>query len=146
MILTIKYAIMDYNRGIPIETLDPNNPAGPRIAVFLPQDIVLRAYKYDSVKYENLRGLKEVLDNPKRIFWGIREYSEGGWCYTGIPPELYVTETEVIDFPKDKVFAVYITDRYEIFDWIVEYADDKDCLNPKGWEERYRSKKWPNIF
>jgi hypothetical protein len=124
------------------ETIDPNNPTGPKIKVFIPHEIYLRAYKYDSVKYENIRAVDEVLKDPKRIFGGIRKYSEGGWCYIGKPTKLYVTENKVIEFPKDKVFAVYITDRYEVFDWIVEYADDGDNLNPKGWEERYRGLIW----
>jgi hypothetical protein len=136
---------MKYIRGIPIKTIDPNSPTGPKIEVFLPHDIYLRAYKYDSVKYENLRAVDEVLKNPKRIFWGIREHSEGGWCYIGKPTKLYIRENEAIDFPQNMVFAVYVTDRYEVFDWIVEYADDKDNLNPKGWEDRYRSLKWMSI-
>ncbi len=126
-------------------TVDPNNPTGPKIEVIIPHDIIERAYKYNSVKYENLRAAKEVLENPLRIFWGIREHSEGGWCYVGRPTKLYVTETTVIDFPNDKVFAVYITDRYEVFDWNVEYADNKDAMSPMGWESRYRSLKWPII-
>ena len=121
------------------KTIDPKNPTGPRIEIEIPYCIYERAYKYNSVKYENLRAAKEVLENPLRIFWGIRQHSEGGWCYIGRPTKLYLSETEVIDFPKDKLFAVYINDRYELFDWIVEYADEKDSLNPKGWESRYRS-------
>jgi hypothetical protein len=124
------------------KTVDPNNPTGPKIEVIIPHCIYDRAYKYTSVKYENLRAAKEVLENPLRIFWGIREHSEGGWCYVGKPAKLYVSETTIIDFPQDKVFAVYVTDRYEVFDWNVEYADDKDALSPKGWESRYRSLKW----
>jgi hypothetical protein len=133
---------MEYNRGIPIRTIDPNNPLGPKIDVFLPQDIVLRAFKYDSVKYENLRAAKEVLDNPKRIFWGIRANSEGGWCYVGKPTELYIKENETIAFPDGMVFAVYTTDRFEIFDWIPEYIDEEDHLSPKNFKERYGSLKW----
>jgi len=102
-----------------------------------------RVYKYNSVKYENIRCVKEVLENPKRIFWGIREHSEGGWCYIGKPTKLYIKENVVIDFPKDKIFAVYIDDRFVVFDWILEYIDDKNKLNPKNWEKRYRSLVWP---
>ena len=133
---------MENIRGIPIKTVDPNNPTGPKIDVFLPKDICSMVYKYNSVKYDNLRAAKEVLGNPQRIFWGIREHSEGGWCYTGKPVSLYVRENEIIDFPNNMVFAVYINDRYEIFDWIPEYADEKDELSPKNYEERYRSLKW----
>lgn len=133
---------MDYNRGIPIETISPNNPTGPKINVFLPRSICDRAYKYDSVKYENLRAVEEVLSNPQRIFWGTREHSEGGWCYTGKPKKFYIRENEVIDFPNNMVFAVYITDRYEVFDWILEHVDEEDNLSPKDYKERYRGLKW----
>jgi hypothetical protein len=40
------------------------------------------------------------------------------------------------------VFAVYMTDRYEVFDWIPEYMDEEDNLSPKNWRERYRSIVW----
>jgi len=124
------------------ETLDPNNPTGPKIKAIIPHYIYNRAYKYNSVKYENIRAVKEVLENPKRIFWGIREHSEGGWCYVGIPTKLYIKENVVIDFPNNKIFAVYINDRFMVFDWILEYIDSKDNLNPKDWEKRYRSLVW----
>ena len=124
------------------KTLDPRNPSGPKIEVVVPHYIYARAYKYNSVKYENIRAVKEVLESPKRIFWGIRVFSEGGWCYVGKPTTLFIKENEVVDFPEDKVFAVYINDRFEVFDWILEYVDDKDKLNPKDWEKRYRSLIW----
>lgn len=124
------------------ETLDPNNPAGPKIKVVIPHFIYLRSYMYDPVQHENVRAVKEVLENPKRIFWGIREHNEGGWCYVGRPQTIYVMPTKVIDFPKDKVFAVYINSRLVVFDWCLEYADSEDKMNPKGWKDRYRSIKW----
>jgi hypothetical protein len=124
------------------KTLDPNNPTGPKIEVVIPHYIYERFFKYNSIKYENIRAVKEVLDNPLRIFWGIRAHSEGGWCYVGVPTSIYIQENITADFPRDKVFAVYISDNYEVFDWILEYVDDRDNLNPKGWEERYRSLRW----
>jgi len=124
------------------ETLDPNNPMGPKIKVVIPHYIYSRAYKYDPVQYENLRAVKEVLENPKRIFWGIREHNEGGWCYVGKPSKLYVKQDDVIDFPKGKVFAVYMNPRLMVFDWCLEYADSEDEMSPEGWQERYRSLKW----
>ncbi|OHB77286.1 MAG: hypothetical protein A2Z25_10540 [Planctomycetes bacterium RBG_16_55_9] len=129
---------VNYNQ----ETIDPTNPNGPRIEAIIPYYIYSRAYKYDSVKYENLRAVKEVLENPKRIFWGIRAYSEGGWCYVGKPTELYIKENEKTDFPPNMVFAVYLTEKYEVFDWISEYMDEEDNLSPKNWRERYRSLVW----
>ncbi len=124
------------------ETVNPDNPSGPRITVELPYELFLRVYKYDPVKFENLRAVKEVLEQPKRIFWGIREHNEGGWCYVGKPTKLYIKPQVVVDFPEKKVFAVYINPRLRVFDWDVEYADDEDELSPRGWKDRYRSLKW----
>lgn len=124
------------------ETIDPGNPSGPKIKVIIPHYIYERAYKYNPVKYENLRAVKEVLENPQRIFWGIREHAEGGWCYVGKPRQLYVKENTIIDFPEDKVFAVYINPRFVVFDWCLEYIDKSNEMSPEGWQERYRSLVW----
>jgi hypothetical protein len=124
------------------ETLNPDDPTGPKIKAVIPHYIYSRAYKYDPVHYENLRAVKEVLEDPKRIFWGIREHNEGGWCYVGKPSKLYVKQDSVIDFPRDKVFAVYMNPGLIVFDWCLEYADSEDKMSPAGWQERYRSLKW----
>ncbi|MBW8002535.1 MAG: hypothetical protein FVQ80_11005 [Planctomycetes bacterium] len=125
------------------ETLDPQNPTGPKIKVVIAHALYLKIYKYNPVKYENIRLVKEVLENPERIFGGIRAHNEGGWCYAGRPSKLYISGGQVIDFPSDKVFAVYVNPRFRIFDWCLEYVDDSDNLNPKNWTERYRSLLWP---
>ncbi|MCD4830746.1 MAG: hypothetical protein K8R02_02930 [Anaerohalosphaeraceae bacterium] len=127
------------------ETINPEHPEGLKIKVIIPHLVYLRAYKHDPVKYENLRGAKEVLENPKRIFWGIREHNDGGWCYTGIPKKLYIKQSNAVDFPDGKVFAVYINPGLQVFDWTVEYADENDTMCPKDWKERYKSLIWKNI-
>lgn len=126
------------------ETVNPENPEGSKVSVIIPHEVYLAAYKYRPVDYENLRAAKEVLDSPERIFWGIREYNEGGWCYTGMASVLYVTESEIIDFPKGYVFAVYINQSLNVFDWGLEISDQGDIMSPKGWEERYKGRIWKN--
>lgn len=124
------------------EVIDPRNPLGPKIKVVIPHYIYNRAFKYNPVKYSNLMAAKEVLENPKRIFWGIREHNEGGWCYVGLPTKLCVRPDEWIDYPDDKVFAVYVNSEMIVFDWITEYLDDENDMSPRGWKERYRSLIW----
>ena len=80
------------------ETRNPEDPEGPRIQVTIPHEVYLRAYKYRPVDYQNLRLVKEVLEDPKRIFWGIREHNEGGWCYTGVPSTLFIKENVEVEF------------------------------------------------
>jgi len=38
------------------ETIDPNNPTGPKVKVIFPGKYTLRLFKYSPVDYENLRG------------------------------------------------------------------------------------------
>lgn len=124
------------------QTVDPRNPGGPRVEVVLPGDLIERAYKFSPVRYENLRAAKHVLENPRRIFFGVREYNEGGWCYVGKPPEWCVSEGVTATFPDDKVFAVYVNPRMLIYTWRAEYAAADDPACPREWENRYRGLVW----
>ena len=122
------------------KTLDPSNPDGPKVDAIFPGGYTLRLYKYSPVAYENLRAAKYVLENPKRVFFGLREFNEGGWCYTGRPPEWHIREKIVVPFPRDKVFAVYLNPRMQVYECRAEYAADDDPLSPVNWETRY---EWP---
>ena len=136
------------------KTIDPNNPAGPKIDAIFPGAYTLRLYKYSSVDFENLRAAKYVLENPKRIFFGVRAYNQGGWCYTGRPADLmkarfspswgtwYIKERAVAPFPKDRVFAVYVNSTMHVYECRAEYADPVDPLCPVNWQDRYRGLTW----
>jgi hypothetical protein len=128
-----------------IEVINPHNPNGPKIKAIIPASLYERYYKYSPVDYENLRAAQYVLAHTERIFVGIREYSEGGWCFVGRPIEWYVKEGVVAPFPKDKVFAVYFYSNMVMFDCIAEYADKNDPLSPINWEKRYGGLVWKNI-
>ena len=65
--------------------INPTDPAAEKIQAVLPYSLILRYYKYHPVRYENLRAAKFVLENPERIFAGVRQFNEGGWCFTGRP-------------------------------------------------------------
>jgi hypothetical protein len=124
------------------KTIDPNDPNGPRIEVIFPGSLTLRYYKYAPVRYWNLIAAKHVLELPERIFWGVREYNEGGWCYVGKPAEWYVRENVKAPFPGNKVFAVYINPLMRVYECRAEYAAEDDRLCPVDWENRYRGLIW----
>ena len=125
------------------KTIDPRNPAGPRVPATIPNDLISRAYKYDTVQFENIRlAVIEVLDDPKRIFTGIRELNEGGWCYVGRPKAWCVREGRIVPFPSNLVYAVYMNDRMWVFEWRAERADSEDLLSPIDWKNRFAGRVW----
>ena len=102
----------------------------------------MRYYKYSPVRYWNLIAAKFVLEYPQRIFWGVREYNEGGWCYTARPQEWFVKESIKAPFPKDTVFAVYLNPNLRVYECRAEYAADDDPMCPIDWRNRYRGLVW----
>lgn len=89
-----------------------------------------------------MRAAKEVLDNPQRIFVGLRELNEGGWCYVGKPKSWFIAEDRVVPFPEDLVYEVFLNDRMSIFGWRAEKADLEDNLSPVGWKSRFVALAW----
>ncbi len=129
------------------KTINPEDPDGPEIDAIFPAGYTARLFKYWPVDFENLRAAKFVLENAKRIFFGVRDFSKGGWCYTGRLTEWYIKERIEVPFPLDKVFAVYMNPRMHVYECRAEYADNEDPLCPVGWQTRYRGLTWPkNIF
>lgn len=101
-----------------------------------------RLYKSWPVDFQNLRAAKYVLENVERIFFGVRDFNEGGWCYTACPGTWYIRERIEVPFPKDKVFAVYVNPRLHVFECRAEWAADDDPLCPVDWQTRYRGLAW----
>ncbi len=126
------------------KTIDPVNPSGPQVDVILPGDLIERFYKHTPVRFENLRAMKYVLDNPERIFFGVRQYNEGGWCYTGRPERWCIRERIEVPFPKNKVFAVYVNPNMRIYECRAELAASDDPANPLDWQDRYGGLIWKN--
>ncbi len=124
-------------------TIDPLDPySGSKAEVRFPGDLLDFYSKMRPVDFANILTAKKVLDDPKRIFYGTRVLSEGGWCYIGKPDEWYIREGVVVPFSSDKVFAVYCRDDLIVYTFKAEYADTKDPLSPKNWEERYGKVIW----
>ncbi len=124
------------------ETIDPENPDGPKIGAIFPAGYTSKLFKHWPVDFENPRAAKYVLENVERIFFGVREFNEGGWCYTGHPTEWYIRERIVVPFPHDKVFAVYVNPRMYVYECRAEVAATEDPLCPLNWQTRYRGLAW----
>lgn len=127
------------------KTLDPENPAGPLVDAVFRASLTLRYYKYSPVRYMNLIASKFVLEHPQRIFYGVREFNEGGWCYTARPAEWYIREHQIEAFPDDMVFAVYLNPAMRVYECRAEYSAADDPMAPIDWEKRYRGVTWRTI-
>ncbi len=127
------------------KTIDPKNPTGPRIEVTIPSELILRFFKYETVRYEQFRCVEEVLESPKRIFSGCRRISEGFWCYVGRPKTWFIDESTEVPFSENKVFAVYFNSRMIMYEFRAEVADLEDKLSPKDWKNRFGGLVWKGI-
>ena len=72
----------------------------------------------------------------------MREFNEGGWCYTGRPTEWYIREGVVVSFPDNMVFAVYLNPNMRVYECRAEYVAPNAPLCPKDWQTRYRGLIW----
>jgi hypothetical protein len=125
-----------------INIVNPNDLGGAKIRAIIPYQLILNYYKYYPVRYENFRAVKYVLENPKRIFAGIREFNEGGWCFTGKPQTWHIRADVQAPFPSNLVFAVYLNSGYVIYESRAEIAADDDMLCPISWQNRYGALIW----
>jgi hypothetical protein len=124
-----------------INIINPENTAQTTCAV-IPYDVYLNAYKFMPVVYENLRAAKYVLENPYRIFAGIRRFNDGGWCFTGRPDRWHIKESTMANFPDHLIFAVYLNPSLCVYEWRAEKADPDDPSSPEGWKDRYKALIW----
>jgi hypothetical protein len=124
--------------------IDPENPSGDRIDAIIPHFLIEKYYTFHPTRYENLRAAKRVLENPLRIFSGVRAFTQGGWCFTGRPAQWHIKETVVAPFPYNLVYAVYLNTRYFVYECRAEKAatDDSEC--PEDWRNRYEALIWKN--
>lgn len=101
-------------------------------------------YKYQPVRFQNIRTAVNVLNRPKRIFIGIkRAVSQDGLCFVGKPDRWYVRENVIVDFPKDElVYTVYLNDRNSVYDFRAEEIDVEDEDSPEDWKNRFGGVLW----
>lgn len=124
------------------EIINPLDPKGPKIQATIPARLILNYYKFYPVRYENFRSAKHVLECPKRIFAGIRQFNEGGWCFTGRPMKWYIREHVEVPFPENLVFSVYLNPRFIVYECRAEPIDNNDANCPNDWENRYKGLVW----
>jgi hypothetical protein len=122
--------------------INPSNPGGAKLDAILPARLILNYFKYYPVRYENLRAAKHVLEYPRRIFTGVRQFNEGGWCFTGRPHVWYVQEHVQTPFPDNLVFAVYLNSRFVVYECRAERAANDDPNCPEDWQNRYGGLIW----
>ena len=122
--------------------INPENPSGPKVEAVLTSELILQYYKYWPVRYENLRATKHVLEHPLRIFSGVRQFNEGGWCFAGRPDTWYIRETVKVSFPPHLVFAVYLDPLFKVYECRAEKVASDDCHSPENWQNRYSGLIW----
>ena len=129
-----------------VRTIDPRNPTGPKIPAVFPNNILRYAHQRNTVRFWNVRAAVAVLENPKRIFSGLRELNPGWWCYVGRPETWCLEEGPhgpiFKPFPERLVFTVLLNDRMWVYDWLAELSDSEDSLSPAGWRDRYQALTW----
>ncbi|HPO14991.1 MAG TPA: hypothetical protein PLI09_16230 [Candidatus Hydrogenedentes bacterium] len=114
--------------------------------VVIPGDLIEYCYSSVPVQYENFRAVKAVLENPRRIFAGVRLLNQGGWCYVGRPSEWYIRENTIVPFSAEFVFAVYVNPNFRLYEFRAEKADPDDPESPIDWAERYGALIWKHTF
>lgn len=129
-------------RSYSIHAINPTNPEGGKAEILIPGDLALHWYKYYPVTFQNLEAAREVLENPKRIFSGLRSLTEGGWCYTGRPKQWCVAENVFAPLPPKLVYAVYINQRMYLYNHRSEEVDPDDVNSPKNWKDRFGGLVW----
>lgn len=127
-----------------LKILNPEDLSGPKIDAVVPHSLYLQFYKFSPVKYENLMIAKFVLENPLRIFSGVRQFNDGGWCFTGKPASWYIEEGVRVPFPDHLVFAVYLNAAFYLYEARAERCASDDKLCPNDWQNRYKALVWKN--
>jgi hypothetical protein len=131
--------------NFPIDIINPNNPAGEKVQAIFPYAWFSHLYKFYPIRYKNLEVAKFVLQNPKRIFSGIRHYNQGGWCFTGKPVLWHIRENVQAPFPDNLIFTVYLNPRLYIYEARAENCANDDNLCPEDWKNRYGGLIWKSI-
>lgn len=125
-----------------IRCRDPRAPEHDTVNVIIPGDLIEHCYCSLPVQFENFRAAKFVLENPRRIFSGVRLLNQGGWCYVGKPSEWYIRENTIAPFPEQFVFAVYVNPNFRLYEFRAEKVAPDDPDSPIGWAERYGALIW----
>lgn len=133
-------------RDFEIAIRNPEDPEGTKVQATLPAYLATKAYKDDPIQFANLVAAKHVVENPVRIFYGVRQYNQGGWCYTGRPAQWDIREGVTVPFPPNLIYAVYLNPRLTIYAWTAHKVAGDDALSPEDWQNRYEGLTWKATF
>ncbi len=95
----------------------------------------------------NLSTVYEVLNNPNRIFAGLKRQhsnSNNKLCVVGKPKNWYIggNDSSITPFPPNLVYLVFLNERNSIFEFRAEKADTEDALSPEDWKNRFSKRIW----
>lgn len=126
-----------------IQAQSPDSPDDTAtITALIPDELISIYFKTKLVKVYNLETAKHVLELPERIYHGVREYNEGGWCYVGRPEQYAIRPRVWVPLPDHLIFAVYLNPSYHVYEWRLEKVSDNDPLAPLDHENRYGELSW----
>lgn len=90
--------------------------------------------------------VQDILLKPTGIFEGLT--SEGdedktirgcGWrCFCGIPQTDYMEDGEEIKTRPNRVFCVFVNDKYVAYNWRWEKCDPRNPQWPENYDTRFR--------
>lgn len=129
---------------ITVPARHPENPDDDdtTIDALIPKELVHGYWKTNPGKVYRLEAAKEVLEAPARIYQGVREFNEGGWCYVGRPHQYAMKPDIWVPVPEHLVFAVYLNPHYHVYEWRCEKTAKGDRFAPIDWQDRYGGVSW----
>lgn len=105
----------------------------------------------NKVLLKNLNCVKEVLQDPKICYNGLRWYhnedlnpDQEAYCYIGIPDEWWTNPHSPDDFDDELVFGVFVVDQ-EIYQWRAIPKEDSDILRPDSEVIRFEKETWHRL-
>lgn len=121
---------------------------GERVNFWLPLQLVRQIQKHDADwKFRSIPLIPTVTEHPESVFSGLsrdnRREDESGWCYCGRPERTLTPGGVDVPRPPGMIFAAFISDADEIFNWGWEPQDPNDESAPRGFEQRFEQRLWP---
>ena len=84
------------------------------------------------------RLVRQTLINPARVYRGIRDGDERGYCYVDRPRERYVTGTgRRVNPDPNHVFCVFVTEDWIVTHWEWIQSEREAPFAPENSETRF---------
>jgi hypothetical protein len=123
----------------------PHDPGNGRIMV----RAEARTMRFLSVrspgKCHDVRIARTVLEDPRRIYSGIRpdEVDDWGWCYVSPYNSHFSERGKEVDLEGEWLFLAFISPRYTLLEWGLERPTEGDPLLPESANIRFGQLVWP---